>query len=85
VLSSKIKDREVLYIIYYKIKAVWWFPNIQYNEKSGNGADMLAGLEDPRGLLLFCITCPMDPALMCKQHSKVKESLRKAGDCPDVI
>lgn len=50
VLGSKIKDHEVLYIIYYKIKAIWWFPNMQYNEKLGDGADMLAGLGGPRGL-----------------------------------
>lgn len=84
-LRGKIKDREVLYIIYYKIKAMWWFPNMQYNEKAGNGTDVLAGLPNPRGLLLFCITCPMDPALLCKQHSKVKEPLGEAGDCPSVI
>lgn len=49
-LGGKIKDHEVFYIIYYKIKAIWQFPNTQYNVKSGDGADMLAGLEDPKGL-----------------------------------
>lgn len=29
----KIKDHEMLYIIHYKIKAIWWFPNMQIMRK----------------------------------------------------